>query len=34
MLGVSRSLAPDMDETALAACIDWVAPGFEVVQSI
>jgi 2-oxo-3-hexenedioate decarboxylase len=26
--------APDMDETALLACIDWVAHGFEIVQSI
>jgi 2-oxo-3-hexenedioate decarboxylase len=30
------ALAParDMDETALLACIDWVAHGFEIVQSI
>lgn len=34
VLGLSQSPTPDMDETALAACIDWVAPGFEVVQSI
>jgi 2-oxo-3-hexenedioate decarboxylase len=26
--------APDMDERALAGCIDWVAHGFEIVQSI
>jgi len=26
--------APDMDETALLGCIDWVAHGFELVQSI
>jgi 2-oxo-3-hexenedioate decarboxylase len=26
--------APDMDETALLACIDWVWHGFEIVQSI
>jgi len=26
--------APDMDETALLACIDWVGHGFEIVQSI
>jgi 2-oxo-3-hexenedioate decarboxylase len=25
---------PGMDETALLACIDWVAHGFEIVQSI
>lgn len=34
VLSLSRTPAPDMDEDALAACIDWVAPGFEVVQSI
>jgi 2-oxo-3-hexenedioate decarboxylase len=26
--------APDMDEAALFACIDWVAQGFEIVQSV
>ena len=26
--------APDMAETALLACIDWVGHGFEIVQSI
>jgi 2-oxo-3-hexenedioate decarboxylase len=26
--------APSMDERALMACIDWVAHGFEIVQSI
>ena len=26
--------APGMDERALLACIDWVAHGFEIVQSI
>ena len=26
--------APGMDETALLACVDWVAHGFELVQSI
>ncbi len=34
VLGLSRAPAPDMDEAALSQCIDWVAPGFEVVQSI
>jgi len=34
VLGLSHAPSPDMDEAALAACIDWVAPGFEVVQSI
>ncbi|SRR5579871_3760614 len=26
--------APDMDEAALFGCIDWVAQGFEIVQSV
>lgn len=26
--------APDLDESGLLACIEWVAPGFEIVQSI
>lgn len=26
--------SPDMDETALFGCIDWVAQGFEIVQSV
>jgi 2-oxo-3-hexenedioate decarboxylase len=26
--------APDMDETALLGCVEWVAHGFELVQSI
>ena len=34
VLGLAKTPSLDMDETALAACIDWVAPGFEVVQSI
>jgi 2-oxo-3-hexenedioate decarboxylase len=25
---------PDMDETTLFSCIDWVGHGFEIVQSI
>ena len=31
-LGIAPT--PGMDEEALLASIDWVAPGFEVVQSI
>lgn len=34
VLGLGAPPAPDMDKAALGACIDWVAPGFEVVQSI
>lgn len=34
VLGLCAPPAPGMDEAALAACIGWVAPGFEVVQSI
>ena len=34
VLGLGKSPTPDMDEAAMAACIEWVAPGFEVVQSI
>lgn len=32
--GISRTLEPDMDEAALLTCIDWVAHGFEIVQSL
>jgi 2-keto-4-pentenoate hydratase len=34
VFGLSRAPSPDMDEGALIACIDWVAHGFEIVQSI
>lgn len=34
VLGLKSAPSPDMDDTAFAACIDWAAPGFEVVQSI
>jgi 2-oxo-3-hexenedioate decarboxylase len=34
VLGLARAPAPDMDETALLSCVDWVAHGFEIVQSI
>ena len=34
VLGLSRAPEPGMDEAALAACVDWVAPGFEIVQSV
>jgi len=34
VFGLSRAPSPDMDEGALMACIDWIAHGFEIVQSI
>jgi 2-keto-4-pentenoate hydratase len=34
MFGLARAPAPGMDEAALAGCIDWVAHGYEIVQSI
>lgn len=34
VLGLGKPPSGDMDEAGLAACIDWVAPSFEVVQSI
>lgn len=34
VLSLSVAPEPGMDEEALGACIDWVAPGFEIVQSI
>ena len=33
VLGLGRAPEPDMDEAALLACLDWVAHGFEIVQS-
>jgi 2-oxo-3-hexenedioate decarboxylase len=34
VLGLGRAPTPDMDETMLLSCVDWVAHGFELVQSI
>ena len=34
MFGLKAAPSPDMDETALLSCIEWLAPGFEIVQSI
>jgi len=34
VFGLVRTPTPDMDERALLGCIDWVAHGFEIVQSI
>lgn len=30
---LARAPEPDMDETALLGCIEWIAHGFEIVQS-
>lgn len=32
-VALARAPAPDMDEAALLACIDWVAHAYEIVQS-
>ena len=32
--GLSRTPEPEMDDAALLSCIDWVAHGFEIVQSL
>jgi 2-oxo-3-hexenedioate decarboxylase len=34
VFGLAAPPAPDMDEEALIRCIDWIAHGFEIVQSI
>jgi 2-oxo-3-hexenedioate decarboxylase len=34
VFGLSRAPQPDMDERALLSCIEWVAHGFEIVQSV
>ena len=34
MFGLAAPPAPGMDEQALIRCIDWIAHGFEIVQSI
>jgi 2-oxo-3-hexenedioate decarboxylase len=34
VFGLASSPAPGMDETTLLSCVDWVAHGFEIVQSI
>ena len=34
VFGMARTPAPDMDDAALLGCIEWVAHGFEIVQSI
>ncbi len=32
--GLQRAPSPDMDEAALLGCIEWVAHGYEIVQSL
>jgi 2-oxo-3-hexenedioate decarboxylase len=34
IFGLARAPAPNMDDAAILDCIDWVALGYEVVQSI
>ena len=34
VFGFARAPSPDMDERAMLGCIEWVAHGFEIVQSI
>lgn len=34
VVGFHRTPAPDMSRADIMACIGWIAPGFEVVQSI
>ena len=34
VFGLARAPEPGMDEVAILSCIDWVAHGFEVVQSL
>jgi 2-oxo-3-hexenedioate decarboxylase len=34
VFGLAAAPSPDMDDAALLACVDWVAHGFEIVQSL
>ena len=34
MFGLAKAPSPGMDDAALLTCIDWVAHGYEIVQSI
>lgn len=34
VFGLARAPEPGMDEAALLGCLDWVAHGFEIVQSV
>jgi 2-keto-4-pentenoate hydratase len=33
VFGLAAAPSPDMDDAALLSCVDWVAHGFEIVQS-
>jgi len=33
VFGLAAAPSPDMNDTALLSCVDWVAHGFEIVQS-
>ncbi len=33
VFGIGRALSPDADAGAVLAAVDWIAPGFEIVQS-
>ena len=34
IFGLGKAPSPNMDESALLDCIDWIALGYEIVQSI
>jgi 2-oxo-3-hexenedioate decarboxylase len=34
VFGLAAAPSPDMNDTALLSCVDWVAHGFEIVQSL
>src|SRR5262249_11016997 len=34
VFGLAVAPSPEMDEAALLSCVDWIAHGFEIVQSI
>jgi 2-oxo-3-hexenedioate decarboxylase len=34
MFGLGKAPSPNMDQPALLDCIDWIALGYEIVQSI
>ena len=34
VFGLARAPEPGMDAAALLGCLDWAAPGFEIVQSL
>ena len=34
VIALKSTPSADMDERTIANCIDWIAPGFEIVDSI